>query len=835
MSSFAPILRFTVYAGETGSVALQAPVSAPHQDSFKVASRQGISGYQPFIFDEPQIDGQSLSLPEFTSTVGSCKIRLGDFRVGSSQFERWVTAFVGRSDNDNLLVGRRSLLEVSYDEGTTYTPMYAGRIARAELQDIVMNLEVRDVGFDLKQNVMYGLDPSLSYATQATLYPIGLTRTIPSGGFAGVTPLSGTITSEIAGSQLQTSDINGNSFFSSANGGYEITVDSRNPTYISADQVETLQKAVQSRTTYYASANNGDRGGVYTSALVYAVNSTRGNSGYLTVTSVTTALQGANSTNSNVVKFTTQLLPATFASVGRITVASGWRKSDKIQFYIVKLGEPSEDNPLWVNPPSVQTYIKDIISGRFNFSPTTGVIPLALQTGSNAFNDLSASSSFGLKFKVTKTEPLEDYLRESIFKPLQIGYRSDIDLINGVSGSALSFFNAARPTVAPSTVIDESDIVASETPVWMNDPAYSTIQVNQYVDSKLPQGAITSRQFPTVTYSNVGATLLGGSIVIDGEAFRITSTQQTTQQSGSVIQYVNQLGSALTQQYGRGKLSLRLTVRRNVKTTPLKIGSWVLVDSIVVPNSSTQRRGGQRLMMITNISPSLSTFSLELIDAGLSSSSPTPTFATASYTGSLPNSIVTQWSASTNVEVQYAENPIGVSVVPANSSLWTFAGYSKTLTDKAFLISPVRSGVTASVRVRGVSDNQSVLELPSPWVTCSLVSLPALPPVSSLNVSGITLGQAIVTWQTGSSVHGIEVFVNSPSNTQFTQSLGVLPPNSNRIVITGVEQYPSTSMGVAVRHVDTVGSTSTMVSSSWTATGAVTALPSMSFFYTYLG
>lgn len=832
MTSFAPILRFIVYAGETGSTVLQAPATAPHQDFFRVASRTGLSGYAPYLYAEPQIDGQSLTLPDFTSTVGSCKIQIGDFRTGVSQFERWATAFIGRTSEENLLVGRRCLLDVSYDGGTTYEAVYAGRIARAEMQDILLMLEVRDIGFDLKQDVMTGIDPSLTYAAQTTLYPVGLSRSLPGSGFAGVIPANGTISSTIAGAQLTTFDINGNSFFASANGGFEITVDSRNATFLTSTQKDALTNAIQTRTTYYSGSVNGDRGGIYTTALLYAVNSTRGNAGYLTVLDVQTSPQSNTSELHRVISFKTQILPATFSSVGRITAASGWQRNDKLTLYVVKLGEPTTENRVFINPPDITTYVRDMIQGRFSFTPTTGTQRLFIYTGSASFTDLNTNGyPFELRFSVDKKDTFDNYFRESIAKPYQVGYRSDIAAIDGTSGSVFSVFSAARPSVAPSIILNEDDIIAGTDVAWLNDPSFSEVVVVRHADNKLPKGPVNTTDIADSRLSKVGASLFGNELRIDGNTLRFSAN---TSQSVAVANYANSLLSTLDEQFGRGKLTVRVDVRRNAKTIALKVGTWVLVDSVTVPNPSTQRRGGQRLMIVTSISPTLSTFSLELLDAGISTATAQPTFVTASYSASLPNTVVAQWSASTAVEVQYAVHPDGVGSVPANSGLWSFIGKTTTIDEKAVRISPLPAAKTVTVRVRGISPNGGVLQLPSSWVDATPVTLPALAPVTSLSVSGITTGQAIFSWQTGSS-QPIELLIRSPNSNPFTASLITLPAGSTRYVMQGVETYPNTSMGIGVRHIDAFGSTSTITSASWTATGAATALPSMSFFYTYLG
>lgn len=832
MTAFAPILRFIVYAGETGSAALQAPATAPHTDFFQVASRTGISGFQPYLYAEPQIDGQSLSLPEFATTVGSAKIQIGDFRISPiSQFDRWATAFLGRSTDENLLVGKRCYLEVSYDAGTTYSAVYAGRVARAEMQDIILSIEVRDVGLDLKQQVFTGLDPSLSYAAQSTLYPLGLARSLPRSGFTQPTAVSASITDTISPIQRQTMADDGTSFFSSTNRGFEITTNGT--TYISDDQLKELQDAIAQSTTYYASSTNGDRGGIYSNALAYVVNQTRGTSGWLTVLEATSKPISNNGDKLNLItKIKTQILPATFSQIGPVTVAMLWAKTDKVTLYIQKFGAPSDANPMFINPPNLETFLRDIVSGRFNFSPTAGTKSLYLQTGSASYTDITgALHPFNLHFKVTKADTLDNFLRESLAKPLQVGYRSDIDAVNGVSGSVITYFRLGRPSTVPTTILDESDIVAGSDPSWLNDPAYSQVVVTRYYDYQPPFGALVTVPTRDIGYSQAGASLAGGVLNVDGNALRYTPDKT---QSGSIEQFSKSLLNGFTELYGKGKLTVRLSVRRSAKTIPLRVGSWVLVDSVVIPNPSTQRRGGQRLMQITNISPTLGTFSLELLDAGLSSAVAMPTFVTASYTASIPNGLVAQWSASTNVELNYAVHPVGVSTMPANSNLWQYGGTSLTGSQKAAMVSPLLAGSTVSVRIRGVSAKNSVLELPSAWLTASVATLPALSPVSSLSVSGITLGQAIFSWQTASALP-VELLVNSPSGLPFTQSLVTLPGGSTRYVMGGVETYPNTSMGIGVRHTDAVGSTSAIVSSSWTATGTATALPSMSFVYTYVG
>jgi hypothetical protein len=838
MTAFTPILRFVVYAGETGSVALQAPNTAPHQDFFMVASRTGIAGYQPYIYDEPQIDGQSLTLPDFSSTVGSCKIKIGDFRTGTSQFNRWATAFVGRSTQDNVLLGKRCLLDVSYDGGTTYDALYAGRVARAEMQDIIMNLEVRDAGLDLKQPMFTGLNPSLTYAAQSTLLPFGVTPSLtPFGRDTEGVALNGIITS-VTNNTLTTPRFNTNQANNiSTYQQYEITLSSADRTFVGNVITDAFREAVESTTQFNdPQSGNSLRTGWYSNAIVRIFNTTRGTEGYVSAI----AFEPLRTTPDDIerlYKLTVMLLPSQFAAIPRVTEAMGWARNDTIQFYVVSLGQPTPDNRYWIRPLSFESFLDDIFRGHFNFTPLSGSSRLYAQTNANSYTEIE-SSSFGFtpQYSISKPETLETFLRDGVCKPLQIGYRNDIGVVNGATGSVISFFPTARPDIAPSVILDESDIIADSKPTWMNDSAYSAVSVTRYEDRQQENRSIKPTAVTDVTFLPSAAALQGGTLAIDGAPLRTYFTRIGNTASGSeaVAQYSTRLRDDLTAQYGRGKISLRLMVRRNDKTKAIKVGNWVLVDSVVVPNPSTQSRGGQRLMMVTSISPTLSSYDFELIDAGLSTATAAPTNVSASLLSSVPNGLAVAWSGSTRVEVSYGVHPGGVATLPANSPQWVTAGTSNIAAERSVIINGLQAGRLVSTRARGISDANATLQLPSAWVYVEPIQTPPLAPVTFVQVSGITTGQAIFSWVTGSALP-VEVLIRSPNTNPFTASLITLPAGSTVTAITGVEEYPSTTMGVGVRHFDAFGSVSPITSASWTATGLAATLPSIAFFYTYYG
>src|SRR5690349_12116488 len=100
--------RLTIYAPRsvdpTEATVLTPRPGSVHADAFKVASAQGIAGFQPYLETNPQGRDSQLDPLNKRLDIGRRVWRLLDKRTGTSNLERWLTAFIGDASGGNQLL-----------------------------------------------------------------------------------------------------------------------------------------------------------------------------------------------------------------------------------------------------------------------------------------------------------------------------------------------------------------------------------------------------------------------------------------------------------------------------------------------------------------------------------------------------------------------------------------------------------------------------------------------------------------------------------------------------------------------------------------------------------
>ena len=195
MTLFSPGYRMTVYEQRSTQSAVTEPdiltATSPHTDPFKVASLSGISGFQPYL---GTVTGRRGKIDPLTKkvTTGQLTVRLLDKKTGTSNLQRWVTAFLGNAAGRNQLLGCKVYLEETLDGGTTWSPFFVGRIDSTQLDDpLWYSLTIRDFSDDLDMDCFVGRpNAAVSYAAEPLLLPLGVSADY--GTMEAVTPLSGT-------------------------------------------------------------------------------------------------------------------------------------------------------------------------------------------------------------------------------------------------------------------------------------------------------------------------------------------------------------------------------------------------------------------------------------------------------------------------------------------------------------------------------------------------------------------------------------------------------------------------------------------------------------------
>jgi hypothetical protein len=202
MALYSPVYRMTVYryrswpGDATETVALTPAAGAPHSDSFKVATKTGMAGFQPYM-DLPEGRRGRLDLLIRKLDQGQLTVRLLDTRTtaGGSNLSRWVTAFTGNTSGAPQLLGLKVLIEESTDGGTGWANYFMGRISAVNLDNpLKVTLSIRDTSADLNYEVFVGrFHTSATGAGEPYVLPPG--SSIAYGTLPAVTRLAGVFNS----------------------------------------------------------------------------------------------------------------------------------------------------------------------------------------------------------------------------------------------------------------------------------------------------------------------------------------------------------------------------------------------------------------------------------------------------------------------------------------------------------------------------------------------------------------------------------------------------------------------------------------------------------------
>lgn len=186
----APIYYLVGYS-DSFQTALTPLGGAAHSDAFRVASVQGVSGYQPYL-DGENINPRTGRFDPTTgqTDVGEVTLTILDKRTteGGSNLSRWVTAF-------GAVKTKKFRLSISTDGGTTIRAVFSGRAVRAELSDdaLAFHLTLRDLSADLVSTPVFVGQPhrSATGTSRPFMVPVGLAANY--GAYTAADPLDAVV------------------------------------------------------------------------------------------------------------------------------------------------------------------------------------------------------------------------------------------------------------------------------------------------------------------------------------------------------------------------------------------------------------------------------------------------------------------------------------------------------------------------------------------------------------------------------------------------------------------------------------------------------------------
>src|SRR5258706_4933135 len=156
MSTFNVAYRATVYASRSldpSETTILTPIpGAPHSDPFKIATRAGIGGFQPYM-DFPSGRRGKIDLLSKKTDIGEISFDIVDVRTvaGGANANRWVTAFIGDSKGLPRFARLKCYVEESLDGALSWTSFFTGRVRSLTLRPdslIVYTLSLRDLSDD---------------------------------------------------------------------------------------------------------------------------------------------------------------------------------------------------------------------------------------------------------------------------------------------------------------------------------------------------------------------------------------------------------------------------------------------------------------------------------------------------------------------------------------------------------------------------------------------------------------------------------------------------------------------------------------------------------------
>lgn len=778
MTTYLPAYRLTVYAPRstdtTEATVLSPAAGAPHSDPFKVATKMGLAGFQPYLQAPRGRRGRIDPLAR-TVDVGELAFELID-RTVTGNAKRWVTAFLGNVKGRPQLAGLKVLVEESLDSGATWATFFTGRIAKLSLGKVTATLTVRDQVDEAKMAVFVGKPAaSVSYAARPAVLPVGALVGSDFGTLKQAIALTGVVRSIT---------ISGTGFLV---GTYQ---------YVELDAASTM------RIDNIATANlvnnvapsqvmivGGGPGGVKTAVLPVFTGQARcqltdgGGTGDFKVGALGFGggYDGSGNLHMSVASFAIQTLDVNdfgykaMPSAGTSVSVVLWIDSP-----------PSKDNPLLLNDVHPAQLLTDLAAGKFGYvyrSPE----PLP---GAKIYGDVKRSvpqSNFSTfvadttyptaRFVVTERAELIDWAEKNILKLFNLALYTN-------KAGELTLVDLRLPTsLAGVPTITDADVVAVVQGEWQQDrdKVITRVDFTRYEDIPvqpvdlwassdqfpgMPSGPVISRAIPLLVL-DVGSADIGDKVYqVDAQAFRSMDGETLQGQVRSV--YLQNKLIEIAQQwrrpFGWGMVTLPAQLRRSVSLTP---GGLALFAASYVPDPTTNQRGTTRLCRCLEVSEDGPVVNVQLLDLG------TNTFATApsatdpaqetgnTYTGI--TSTVTLNASSQPVEVRYAVTGTGVGTVPVDTSpLWVVWGRITATGAIAIRNLPPNSRIW--LQVRSLPDYLDSF-LPSAWTNAGgdgRVDTAALPTVSSLTESH-TSKTAHLAWTNGATDLKVEVTLATPT------------------------------------------------------------------------
>ncbi|NUR17995.1 MAG: hypothetical protein HOQ12_00535 [Gemmatimonadaceae bacterium] len=850
-----PAYRITGYAPysvdptETTPLTPYTPVSggAVHSDSFKVSTVK-LAGWKEYL-DLP--DGRHGKLDPLTRNIdkGQFTFRLLDKTLTTgSNLTRWLTAFVGDGNGAGLLNGRKVYCEESLDFNPatgvgTWSAFATGRITSLALDRGRQwyTLQVQDMSTDLDDRLfLTPPHPSATTAQAPQLLPVGLR--IPWGPVAASPVLTGTYDGTIgfvggSGDEgVGGTPIGQVTFGTAENRFYRTRLKDTKWLLTSNRFVATL--------TWNSGANTGRfQGAVY----------------------------GGRASQANNYAGTTYSYQTTLVLVQLDPSAPGYSAFPPNGTAVTIRVEPtawevSPSMPVLVSDTHPVTMLRWLADGYFGDLKVNGAprrpIPRYNPTGTagDPFYDLEQDASFGTgRWAFTESKS-----RREIMVAICREYGLAIDL-NGAGQLTITDVRSQSAAITGTLpAITNADTIATDPPRWSHtrEGSVSRIDCTYYGDHVRP---LTDLDYWPSSEYDVSPTLLeldtdgriveelnlseraldanGKPVQIDCTSFRgLVPSEISAPNNGSTSDQSDrekQLRAAIIELqeeqrrlFGTGPMTAVIPCRRTSVVASIRPGNYATVTVDELPDPTTNRRGGTRLMLCTAREERGLVTTLSFLDCGRNAVSTAPTLSAALNATDGAHAIdVTLTVTTAGAVVDYCVTSTSVAVRPGDSDArWTRGTRRETNGTSTIAFLPGGRRVWLRASTRPLASNG--FQRPSAYTylgDTGYLDLAGITGPTAGAPSSITKSTAHLAWTNANTSDPVDVFLiqsgSAPADWTEAYRIATLPAGSTQLDIGNLTAAVGSSYTWLARCRDASGGLSTGTGTTFVSTATVVTAP----------
>jgi hypothetical protein len=822
MSVVQPIYRMTVYEPRhedpTETTVLTPIAGAAHSDAFRVATKTGVSGYQPYMDVPSGRQGGIDPLTKQTDT-GSLRVRLLDRRTGTTNLERWVTAFMGDEEGKPRLGGCKVYIELSENDGSSWLSYFTGRINDIELDGkLWVMLEIHDMAMDLDIDVFVG-EPhsSISYYLRPALLPVSLVdEQLEYANFPQRPRLRGTYKTDLIFApraiEIDTADLTRIDNLVTKELQNRNAIIRNSIDYYTREFVDTA-RVIMERTDTQASGQFRFRG--------YAEHAwARG-----------PYIDEENRQHPRV--FGIEEVDSSHPDYMPLPP-----NGTSIEFYIVPQGKATEKAPIVLTGVHPGQLIEDLLDGKWSLLDDDGSVRFTVGYDSTALTAIQNDDTFpGGRFVATEVTTVREVLRR-ICQQYNLAHYLNED-------GEVVIVDMRTPSSLPSVpTIDNDDLVSEIAPRWRlsRSDAITVVEGTYYVDDQeedftqggvpdLSCGGLSSVE-GTVLVADFSDSSLGEKRAsLDASFYRATIDERMDSGFLRLMHVQSRLAGLLASlklPFGNGARIAELVVRSTTTAAATNPGDLRIIDVDELPDPGTNERGGSRLMRCIRKQREGLKVHLSFLDTALYSQATVPTVGTLAATSGDSNGIdvpITLNGDGQRVIIEAAVTEASVGTRPADDSeLWGFA--AEVTSSSTVSISPYPRPKRIWVRARTEPLPWEAQLIPSNWAYPSgndYLDLTALTAPSGLSVAE-SATWAEFEFTVGESGAFTDVYLESPAGDGFIR-IRRLPPGQDRWAVYGLES--GTQYRLEIEHVDRYGSSSSRLGETFTTLGSAPTLPDL--------